>query len=163
MITNRPRRLIGVPYVGYQRYFITICTALRRPLFVSPTVVDDLLLILRNTCEMFEFAITAYCFMPDHAHALLTANSERSDLRECVRRFKQVSAFQHKRRLQQRLWQPGYHDRILRDDEGTEAVIRYVMENPIRAGLTQAIGEYPFAGSDVYDISALLTAWEGRT
>jgi hypothetical protein len=38
--------------------------------------------------------------------------------------------------------------------------VRYILENPIRAGLAKKLGEYPFAGSDVYDLPALLTAWD---
>ena len=45
--------------------------------------------------------------------------------------------------------------------------VRYILENPIRAGLTRELGEYRFAGSEVYDLEGLLTAWEnleaGRT
>ena len=35
------------------------------------------------------------------------------------------------------------------------------MANPVRAGLSREIGEYAFAGSFVYDLKALLTAWDG--
>ena len=59
--------------------------------------------------------------------------------------------------------QSGYHEHILRDDEATESVVRYVLENPVRAGLTAALGEYAFAGSDVYELDALKTAWEKQT
>jgi hypothetical protein len=57
----------------------------------------------------------------------------------------------------------GIDDRILRDDEATTAVARYVLENPVRAGLARRVGEYPFAGSDVYDLRGLLTLWEEQT
>ena len=39
-----------------------------------------------------------------------------------------------------------------RAHSSTEAVARYTLENPIRAGLAKMIGEYPFAGSDLFDI-----------
>jgi hypothetical protein len=97
--------------------------------------------------------------MPDHFHALLTATSEQADFCELVRRFKQVSAFNYRKSKGRALWQPGYHERILRDDEVTEAVVRYILKNPIRAGLTQGLGEYRFAGSEVYDLAGLMTAW----
>jgi hypothetical protein len=57
------------------------------------------------------------------------------------------------------LWQEGFHERVLRSDESTEAAMRYVLENPVRAGLTRAIGDYPFARSGVYDRKALLDLW----
>jgi hypothetical protein len=56
-----------------------------------------------------------------------------------------------------------YHERVLRNDEATEAVVRYVLENPIRARLSKELGEYPFAGSAKYDLDALKTAWETQS
>ena len=163
MRTQRPRRLDGVPYVGIQRYFLTTCTAFRRPLFDSADIVEPVLSRILQTCELFGMELIAYCFMPDHLHLLVGANSEDADMRAFVKRFKQLTGFAYKKTHTSPLWQPGYHDRILRDDEATEAAVRYVLGNPIRAGLSRTIGEYPFAGSDVYDLSALLTAWERQT
>ena len=142
MRTNRPRRLTGVAYVGCQRYFLTICTAFRARRFEEDGVVGGVHGQLQQSAVQFAMEITAYCYMPDHLHVLLTATSEQADLCEFVRRFKQVSGFNYKKSTGAALWQPGYHERILRDDEVTEAVIRYILENPIRAGLTQCLGEY---------------------
>ena len=98
--------------------------------------------------------------MPDHIHALLEAQSERSDFQVFVKRFKQTTGFAYRQKTKERLWQAGYHERILRNDEASPAVVRYILENPVRAGLTKAIGEYPFAGSGIYDGEALKTAWD---
>ena len=160
MITKRPRRLEGVSYVGFQRYFLTICTARRREIFTTLAAVDGPLGQLRQTCALVDFALVAYCFMPDHLHALIAAESEPADLGVFVKRFKQMTGFAHRRNHSASLWQPGYHERILRDDEATLAVARYVLENPVRAGLACKLGEYPFAGSDVYDWPALMSAWD---
>ncbi len=43
----------------------------------------------------------------------------------------------------------GHYDRVLRKEEATAAVVQYVLANPVRAGLAQSIGEWPFCGSDV--------------
>jgi len=101
--------------------------------------------------------------MPDHLHALLEARFEGSDFRAFVKRFKQTTGFAHRQATGQSLWQHGYHERVLRNDEASEAVVRYILENPVRAGLTKDIGEYPFAGSGTYDLNGLKTAWDGQT
>jgi len=160
VITKRPRRLDGVSYVGYQRYFLTTCTAFRRPLFTEPALASSVVVQLLHTAEHFEFAILAYVVMPDHVHVLAEAESERSDFPAFVKRFKQTTGFAHRRATGQPLWQPGYHERVLRNDEATEAVVRYLLENPIRARLSTELGEYPFAGSAKYDLDALKTAWD---
>lgn len=159
MITRRPRRLRGFDYVGFQRYFLTACTSTRRPHFTSPAVVEHTRGIFCECATSSDFAIAVYCFMPDHLHALISATTERADFREFVRRFKQISAFRHQARFAGKLWQPGFHERVLRDDESTGAVARYILENPIRAGLSRTLGEYPFAGSDIYDVGALSDLW----
>jgi len=41
------------------------------------------------------------------------------------------------------VWQPGFHDHALRKEEDVRAVARYVVANPLRAGLVQRIGDYP--------------------
>ena len=101
--------------------------------------------------------------MPDHMHAVASATSEQANLREFVRIFKQTTAFDYHRAHHVSLWQPGYYERTLRDDEATEAVVRYTLENPIRAGLTTKLGDYPYCGSDTYELSELIDLWHGRT
>jgi len=163
VITKRLRRLDGVSYAGYQRYFLTTCTAFRRPLFSDAVVATRVTEQLLHDAELLDFAVLAYCLMPDHLHALVEAQSEQSDLQAFMKRFKQTTGFAYRQETQQLLWQPGYHERILRDDQATESIVRYVLENPVRAGLTTALGEYAFAGSGVYDLDALKTAWEKQT
>jgi REP element-mobilizing transposase RayT len=97
--------------------------------------------------------------MPDHVHVLLHALSEQSDFTKCAKHFKQMTGFHLRKEHHVRVWQPGYYERILRDDEQSEAVIRYILENPIRAGIARELGEYPYAGSDEYDLEELRTAW----
>jgi putative transposase len=75
---------------------------------------------------------------------------------------KQVTGYAYRRRFQRSLWQPGYSERILRGDEATLTVVRYILENSIRAGLAAKLGEYPFASSEVYSLEELLAAWENQ-
>jgi putative transposase len=42
-----------------------------------------------------------------------------------------------------RLWQKGYHDRAIRREEDLLAVARYIVANPLRAGLVKRVGDYP--------------------
>jgi len=162
VIANRPRRLDRVSYVGFERYFITTCTAFRRPFFATSSVATDVAAQLLHNADHFEFALLAYCLMPDHLHALVEARSEQSDFQAFVKRFKQTTGFSHRRLTKHALWQPGFHERILRNDEASAAVVRYILENPVRAGIARQISEYPFAGSGVYDLASLKTAWDGQ-
>jgi putative transposase len=96
-----------------------------------------------------DFAILAYCFMPDHLHVVAQGIKPTSDLRLFVAVAKQRSAYAARSWTKGRLWQPGYYERILRDRDDVQNVIRYVLENPVRAGLVRVAGDYPFAGEPV--------------
>jgi putative transposase len=113
-------------------------------------VVSDRLL---RQATAHDFEVLAYCFMADHVHALVAGCSERADLPAFVSAWKQQTGFLFARTTRTRLWQPGYFERVLRDDETSLAVARYIMENPLRAGWATRIGEYPHAwcvwGSDL--------------
>jgi putative transposase len=162
VITDRPQRLEGFPYIGFQRYFVTTCTAYRQKVFHDATVARQAHDRFMELSERFHFRIVGYCFMPDHVHLVLIAASEQSDLPRFMKLAKQVTGYEYRRQHVETLWQPGYYDRILRDDEATLAVVRYTLENPVRAGLAKTLGEWPSAGSDVYTWRELLTAWEDQ-
>jgi putative transposase len=106
------------------------------------------------------FAVIAYCFMPDHLHLLIEATSESSDLVAFADEAKQRTAYRYRRRQSQALWQKGYYERVLRDDEATLAVARYILANPVRAGLVQEPRDYPFSGSLVFDKRQLDDLWQ---
>jgi REP element-mobilizing transposase RayT len=163
MITDRPKRLTGVGYVGMQRYSVTFCTAFRKPIFDNFGIGAEVASQILRVAADFQFDLTAYCLMPDHVHILAAASCEASDLPAFVKHAKQITGYTYRRSTSQPLWQRGYYDRILRDDEASLTVAKYILENPIRAGLAKALGEWPLAGSSVYSWTELLTAWEEQT
>ena len=99
--------------------------------------------------------------MPDHLHLLVEGTTDISDLQEFVRGWKQRSAYTAKRRGVI-LWQRGYYDHVLRNDESTERTAAYVLGNPVRAGLAARPEEYPFLGSFVATIEDLLVRAQER-
>jgi len=160
MITERPRRLAGVSYVGLQRYSVTVCTGFRKPIFEDFTVGNDVASQILQAAGDSQFDLVAYCLMPDHVHLLASAQAEASDLTLLMKHAKQITGFNYRQSTGRSLWQPGYYDRILRDDEATLTVAKYILENPVRAGLAKALGEWPLGGSSVYTWSELFALWE---
>jgi REP element-mobilizing transposase RayT len=102
------------------------------------------------------FEIPAFCFMPDHVHLVVVGTSDTSDLLEFIRRAKQLSGYYYSRRFRERLRQPDSYEHVLRDNEATGAVIRYVVANPVRAGLVSRLEDYPQFGSTLYSREALI-------
>ena len=66
-----PQHHERLPYTGKHHYFLTFCTNQRSPVFVEEAHVALVRTqILRAACEQ-RFEMTAYCFMPDHAHLII--------------------------------------------------------------------------------------------
>ena len=154
-ITLAPR-LGTFDYRGFYRYFLTICTHHRARLFVSDSAVRVVVTQLSRTAHAERFSVIAYCLMPDHIHALVGGTHPAADFREFVRLFKQQSAFRWKRENASTLWQRSYFEHVLRDEEDTIGVAKYILENPVRAGLVERPEAYPYLGSMTVSVEELL-------
>jgi REP element-mobilizing transposase RayT len=96
--------------------------------------------------------------MPDHLHILVQGTSGATDARRFVAVFKQVSGFHFRQETGGRLWQEGYYDHVLRSEDVVISVVRYIVLNPVRAGICADPAAYPLLGSSRYELRHLLTA-----
>jgi REP-associated tyrosine transposase len=149
MGVHAARRLPGFDYVGPHAYSITCCTFSRRSWFTAAATVEAVRLELIQSSAEDCFAVLAYCFMPDHVHLLLEGTSPTSDLPRLMARWKQKTGYAHRCATGIALWQAGFFDHVLREEEDRDALVRYILANPIRAGLVLDVREYPFWGSGV--------------
>src|SRR5687768_16233678 len=135
MATHGPGHLQTFDYTGPYRYSLTFCCYNRQQLFTDEPVVKSVLSQFEHVSMKEQFAIAAYCFMPDHAHFLVEGTSECSNCLRFVSRAKQRSGFRYALSWKKRLWQWYGYEHVLRNDESTMAVARYILENPLRACL----------------------------
>lgn len=94
--------------------------------------------------------------MPDHVHLLVAGTTEAASFLRFLKKAKQLSGYYYKQRFGQPLWQPNSYEHVLRDEEATGAVLRYILENPVKARLVETPVDYPHVGSDVYTIDQLV-------
>jgi REP element-mobilizing transposase RayT len=121
-----------------QIYHITITTSERKPHFTDLYVARAVVQALRQSQQMGDSLTLAYVLMPDHLHWLMEL-AERRSLSAVVGAVKSVSAH----RIGHPLWQPGFHDHALRKEEDVVHIARYIVANPLRAGLVTRLGDYP--------------------
>jgi REP-associated tyrosine transposase len=142
-----------------------MCTYERKKHFSDAAIGEAVRAQLLSAAARWDVEIVAYCFMPDHIHLLVEGKSEQADCRKYADAFRRTSGFRFKRERGSRLWQEGYFDRVLREEEATFDVVSYVVLNPVKAGLCADAGAYPFSGSSRYELSQLLTAaeWDPRS
>ncbi len=123
-------------------YLLTSVVHDRRPVFVEWQIGRLLVNELRTAEELGLAQSLAWVVMPDHLHWLITLRS--GNLPALMQRIKGHSAISVNRALGKhgQLWQKGFHDHALREEEDLRAVARYIVANPLRAGLVEKIGDY---------------------
>jgi REP element-mobilizing transposase RayT len=121
-----------------QIYHVITNTKNRQPIFKNYQSARKLVqqLIIQ---QQLENAITlAFVVMPDHLHWLLQINQKQT-LSTIVKSVKAKTA----QAIGQPVWQSGYYDHAIRRDEDIVNIARYIIVNPIRAGLVKKVGDYP--------------------
>jgi REP-associated tyrosine transposase len=151
-------RLASYTYRGFAAYSLTCCTRGRLPVFTDGRWAVEVSRQLLQQARHHRFDVPAYCFMPNHVHVLFEATAIDSDLRRLMNSWKQESGYAYRCATGSRLWQSGYYDHVLRQDEDRLRVMAYLLANPLRAGLVGDIREYPFWGSGVWNRDQVLDA-----
>jgi len=87
--------------------------------------------------------------MPDHVH-LFVCGDEEFVLSGWITGLKQVLARANGwSRNNGQIWQEGFFDHMLRNDESMNAKWDYIFENPVRAGLVENTEGWPYQGEIV--------------
>jgi len=128
-----------------QIFLITTVTHKRQPTFSDfycARIVVNTLKYTEQTCGLESLS---FVLMPDHLHWLFSLG-EKSSLSQVVGNMKRRSSYrvnEFKDRSSLPVWQPGFHDYALRKEDEIRDVARYIVANPLRAGLVEKIGDYP--------------------
>jgi len=161
MAMRRPRRMDRISYTGRSTFMVTVTTRKRLNAFSDFDFGRLAIGALIDCAAREQFALPAYCLMPDHAHFVATGRTAQSDLKRLVNRWKQSTGFDWKKRGGGALWQPGYWDRLARFDEPVDDMIRYVIENPVRAKLVNDPTLYALTGSTEHTIEQICRSLNG--
>lgn len=123
-------------------YLITIVVHNRHRLFTDVFLGRLLVAEFRHAHELGLIDSLAWVIMPDHIHWLFEL--KQKTLADVMRRIKSRSTLTINRRRQskERVWQPGYHDRAVRVEDDVRKMARYIIANPLRAGLVERVGDY---------------------
>jgi REP element-mobilizing transposase RayT len=131
-------------------YFLTICTADRRALLANDAAFAIFRAEFEAAPERHGWTVGRFVVMPDHIHFFCASDESPSaaPLSRFVGAFKQWTAksILRSRGLAPPLWQKQFFDHLLRSNESYESKWRYVLENPVRAGLVKAAEDWPYGG-----------------
>jgi putative DNA methylase len=103
-------------------------------------IVEDVILHFDGE----RYHLLAWCIMPNHVHAMIETKPDR-DLSDLLHSWKSYSAHQANKLLGRSgaFWQREYFDRFIRDGSHYENAMRYIADNPVKAGLVHSADEWP--------------------
>jgi putative transposase len=140
----RPAREIMGRHENGVCYFVSTQTAGRKPLFRHERWARLMMATLAHYAKK-DFALHAYVIMPDHLHLLIRPSES---LEKAVQLIKGGFSFRAKRELDWKLdiWQPGFTDHRIRDEEDWKQHLEYIRSNPIEAQPVDDPVPYEFMG-----------------
>ena len=105
------------------------------------------------------YRLHAWVIMPNHVHILVSIGNEYS-LSSIVHSWKSFTSHQANRILGRSgpFWQEDYFDRRIRNSRHFQATVRYIEENPVKAGLVPSPELWPYGSA-----SSRLAAPASRT
>ena len=132
--------------ISGQIYLITTVTHQRQTIFTDFINARLLIQSLRYAEQAQQLTSLSFVVMPDHLHWLLSLK-KRVSLSQVIANIKRRTSYRINRNNHLTgapLWQPGFHDYALRSEDEIKDTARYIVANPLRAGLVKKIGDYPF-------------------
>ena len=128
-----------------QIYHVTTATFERQPFFHDFSVGSVVARCCENKRLLGDAQMLAWVLMPDHVHWLLQLG-DTEDLSTIINRLKSASSRCVNEIVGQKgtIWQKSFHDHAVRAEEDERTIARYIIANPIRAGLVDHVCDYPF-------------------
>ena len=125
-------------------YFVSTQTAGRQPLFRHDRWAR-LMLATINHYAGTGYQLHAFAIMPDHLHLLITPIES---VEKSMQLIKGGFSFRAKRELEWNgeIWQPGFTDHRIRDEEDWQRHLEYIRTNPLEAKLVEDIALYELMG-----------------
>ncbi|MCB1645668.1 MAG: transposase [Pseudomonadales bacterium] len=119
----------------------------RQAVFFNQGDYRDYLKLVADAKEKAQVDIWAYCLMPNHVHFIVVPGSEdglAAFFSQAHRRY--TLRINQRYEWQGHLWQERFHSTVM-DEAHLLAAVRYVEQNPVRAGLCQSPADWPWSSA----------------
>jgi len=133
-------RMKRIDYASVNYYFVTICTQDKKCIFGKsgqPNVFGQV--AEQGLCNINSHfpgtRIDKYVIMPNHVHAIVVIEQQGTNLSVLIGQYKSfVSREIHKIRPDLKVWQPSFHDHVIRNQKAYEQIWMYIDANPANWG-----------------------------
>jgi len=133
-------------------YLITAACYEHRPIFEDPKMLTELTFSVLEALKNSAFSCSAWVFLPNHYHLLITAHDLR-EWSEFLRRLHSRIAAKVNREQKQpgrRVWYR-YSDRFIRGERHHWASVNYLHFNPVKHGYVDRIEDWPWSSWNAYE------------
>ncbi len=129
-------------------YFITTDTEQRHRTFQNvhaAAILENALVAYRDRGF---YLLHRYVVMPEHLHAILTP-ADSTTLEKAAQLIKGGSSHEINKALLRKfpVWRPGFTEHLIRDQADYDNHVRYIDENPVKAGLAERPELYPYCSA----------------
>lgn len=140
-MARQPRHLLGDG-----TFHVTARGVARTDIFPEHDDYRAFLGLMNAVVVRFCWKLEAFCLMPNHFHFVV--ESTLRQLSQGMHRLNGVYAQGFNGRYERvgHLFQNRFDARVIEGDEYLEAACRYVLENPVRAGLCATVHDWPWSG-----------------
>ena len=157
---RKPNRLSNFDYSRAGAYFLTICTKDRQCILsqidaeatcdsLNPVIVTEAGRAVERELERIgeiygSILVDCYVIMPNHIHFILVIQDEacRQGTSPTISRVVQQLKGTVTKKIGRAIWQKGFYDHVIRDEQDYLVRRKYIEENPVK----WAIDEYHAKG-----------------
>jgi len=128
-------------------------------IFIHERDYSGFIELLKDTSEMWNLRITAYCLMPSHYHILV--QTPDANISRCMRHIDGVytQRFNRYHQCDGPLFRGRYKSILIDADQYLLQLVRYIHRNPIKAGLTDQLDRYVWSSHMGYISKAEKWNW----
>ncbi|MCH7828166.1 MAG: transposase [Bacteroidetes bacterium] len=153
-------------------FFVTTTVVEFTPIFNAPLFCDILILNLKHYQKKYKFKILGYVIMPTHFHWIVQVNPKYGSISDVMRDIKKFTAWQIFDVLdkskdkslsdifekaasgindqRKKLWMKRFDDEVIRDQKMFLTKLKYIHNNPVKAGLEYREEDYKYSSARNY-------------
>jgi putative transposase len=127
---SSPENIVG----GQRTFFVTTSTDGKLPLLRSERSAAMLIDVMFHYRDQGEYRLHDFVVMPDHFHAQITLNSDKS-IERAMQLIKGGFSYRARKELGMKgtVWQRGFSEDRVESREEFLAFRKYIYENPVKA------------------------------
>lgn len=153
-------------------FFVTTTVVEFTPIFNEHQFCDILILNIKHYQKKYKIKVLGYVIMPSHFHWIIQVNPKYGSISDVMRDIKKFTALQIFDLLDKRedktlidifekaaigindqrkkLWMKRFDDEVIRDQQMYWTKLKYIHNNPVKAGLVLKEEDYKYSSARNY-------------